>query len=342
MSAVANSYQYSSNGNYVFRFPKRRRTYIDESESLDTRPELPESSRIISNSNLNSGYETKGVSPATMRKIKKHIIALSESAEIRKIRNSKGEIANHLLMFVTLTLPATQAHDDIFITKRIFGAFLDKCRKNGMLHNYFWRAEKQKNGNIHYHLLTDTYCSQSHIRRHWYAVLRKFDYMQRYTTKFSSMTLSDYSTQPYNRDLPFHQVSARYVKGNRCKWSEPPCVNVSYANTTGAVSRYLSKYVGKSESGSENIVKGRVWGASDSVREACKILTSDQELLSFWFNYSQQVLRSELLEFEYFDLSLCKLSKIKAWNNDFRNELLRRLRTVFVPCIYYINYGVLF
>ena len=120
-----------------------------------------------SKSNLSRGFKTVGVSDSTRKKIATAARALSWSAVPRKVRNHKGEIVTHLISFITLTLPADQVHDDSFITREILGTFLDRCRKLGIFKNYVWRAEKQQNGNIHYHILSDSFASFSTIKKMW-------------------------------------------------------------------------------------------------------------------------------------------------------------------------------
>ena len=93
-----------------------------------------------SKENLNRGFKTKGISDATMKKIKTASRVLSYASEPQKVRNSKGEYIKHLCIFITLTLPFEQNHEDKIITKIVLGAFFDKCRKIGILNNYVWRA----------------------------------------------------------------------------------------------------------------------------------------------------------------------------------------------------------
>ena len=191
MSAEQNLYGYSSNGQYVFRYAKRNSHYLSE----DT--------KAVALSKLEKGFTTKGVSPATQRKIKKSIFTLFNISEERKVRNIKGIIVSHKVLFVTLTLCATQFHDDSYITKNLLGDFFDKCRKLGIFKNYVWRAEKQQNGNLHYHIVTDTYASKSMISRIWLSILKKYGYLKKYTDKFTNMSLSDYSRLPFNKGFPY-------------------------------------------------------------------------------------------------------------------------------------------
>lgn len=99
--------------------------------------------------------------------------------------------------------------------------------------------------------------------------------MQAYHEKFSNMSFEDYKNQPFQVDL--HKITARFARGTRNKWSEPPCVDTDKADSVEGVSFYISKYVGKESEDNENFVKGRVWGCSQSVSNAVKVFKGDQE-----------------------------------------------------------------
>ncbi|MEN2434957.1 hypothetical protein AAH994_06055 [Weeksellaceae bacterium A-14] len=92
--------------------------------------------------------------------------------------------------FVTLTLSEPQKHTDKEITKT-FIEFVKHIRKvnnyiirDGKLtrekalkvDNYVWRSETQENGNIHFHLLFDTYFNHHTLRKIWNSYLNKLGY----------------------------------------------------------------------------------------------------------------------------------------------------------------------
>lgn len=289
----------------------------------------------VSAGNLNRGFSTRGVSAATQRKIAMHCRALAIAATPQRVRDSKGYYREHLITFVTLTLPASQQHTDQYFTGTIFALFLQKCRNLGMLKNYVWRAEKQLNGNIHYHLLTDTFAYFSVFRRLWYSVLFRYGYMTRYQEKFSKMKLSEYAAEPFNAGKDFRAVAQSYANGRRCNWTLPPCVRVDYENSPENLNRYLSKYVGKQAAGSANIVQGRVWSASTAVRTVCETLRTDSEFCTFWYNAGVQILKKKEYVQVYFSVCKCRLTSIFAWFPDVKEYVSNRIRELFTPCTYY-------
>lgn len=322
------NYSYSNNGNYVFRYLKR-----NSSRNINI-PNLPDGYRV-QNDNLNKGYSTKGISHATRRKIIKHARVLGISAKPQRVRNNKGNYIYHRVMFITLTLPSPQKHTDQEITNTILQHFLDRGRKLGIFANYVWRAEKQKNGNIHYHLITDSYVSYSLIYRLWLLSLEKLDYVKRYTKKFSSMPYEVYSRLPFNKNQDIRIVSERYAKGVRNFWKKPPCVDVRSTDSLSQINDYIAKYAGKNEEDADNIVTGRVWACSRSVSAATKSFCTDQELNSFWFNIGQCVMKREVIRHEYFDMCLFSFVSISAWFPDFSRYVQELMSIHITPCTYY-------
>lgn len=294
-----------------------------------------------SDQNLNKGFATKGISIATTRKIKIHARVLSFLAKTRKVRSSKGDIVAHKISFITLTLPAQQVHDDTFITKEILGNFLDRSRKLGLLENYVWRAEKQKNGNIHYHILTDTFASFSLFRRIWYLALKKFGYLQRYSEKFSAMSYSEYHKLPFNAKKSEVQISSAYARGVRNCWSEPPCIDLEFESDSKNLEGYIAKYLSKEESDGNLFVAGRVWGVSRSLTLAVKEFKDDQEFNSFWWRYGREVLKKKIYETDFFSVVLCTLSSIIGWVEDCHKNVKNAMYIHFRPCQYFVNYGQL-
>ena len=332
---------YSNNGLYPFRYVRkssRKAIILHEQPKNENYEKLELSeSEIISRKNLNRGFSTSGVSQVTRRKILRSCRVLAIASTSRTVRTSSGQLKSHLNTFITLTLPAEQQESDQFVTKNILGHFLDRCRKLSLLSNYVWRAEKQKNGNIHYHILTDSYAYYNSFRRIWYLSLRKFGYMSRYQDKFSKMSFLEYKSQKFNDNSDINTISARYARGQRNNWSEPPCVDVEFIDTPEAVSKYIAKYVGKDSAGSDNIVSGRCWGCSQSVSESVKNFTGDAELNKYWFSAGAEIIKRKVREIDFFSICIFKFSSLIAWFPDTKKYIKKLLSRSFTPCDYWRN-----
>lgn len=148
------------------------------------------------------------------------------------------------MVFVTLTLPSTQMHDDNYIKRNILNKFIISCRNTNMFEEYFWRAEKQKNGNIHFHLLIDCYIAKERLQEIWNRCLVK--------------------------DLYINEFEHKYKHRN------PPTTHIQQIPSNQNIIDYVIKYVGKNE-GTDK-VQGRIWGMSDKLRELKSlILDVDRE-----------------------------------------------------------------
>ena len=287
--------------------------------------------------NLNKGFRTKGISETTKRKILQACRMLSLLAENRTVRNSKGEYVQHHTLFITLTLPSAQAHEDSHITRECLGNFFDKCRKLGLLSNYVWKAEKQKNGNIHYHILTDTYASFSLLKRLWLVALEKLGYVSEFQEKFSKMTFEDYRSQKFNEKRTPQQIAGAYEQGRREKWRNPPCTQVDYVQEEKTLSYYIAKYVSKDEKDKENIVTGRTWGVSNSIKNSVKEFKGDKILNEFWYNSGREIMNCKMFEQDYFSVALFSIRSLFAWFSDTFEYFKKKFSTLFQPCNYYLN-----
>lgn len=317
MSEAKFNYRFTNNGLFPVRYMVTRK----RSQASDQ--------------NLNRGFRTSGISEATRKKITTAARVLSYCAKKVQVRNSKGIYFTHHSQFITLTLPSVQVHTDQEITKVVLGTFLDRCRKVGLLSNYVWRAEKQSNGNVHYHILTDTFCNFSILRNYWYIACRQLGYMQAYKEKFSAMSLYEYGNQPFNRNKSHSEIAAAYGRGVRCQWSQPPACHTEECQSAADVGRYISKYVAKGDSENPNIITGRVWGCSQSVSKAVTTFKTDAVFNQYWYEFSRFVLKKKEYVSDFFSVSLCSFQSLCAWSRGTFMEIISKLWQDFKPCQFY-------
>ncbi len=77
---------------------------------------------------------------------------------------------------ITLTISAEQKHTDNECKRILLQKFLDYGRKTWLLTNYIWKAETQSNGNIHFHIITDTFIHKKAITSVWNNYLESAGY----------------------------------------------------------------------------------------------------------------------------------------------------------------------
>lgn len=146
--------------------------------------------------------------------------------------NPREQRRQKRLVFVTLTLSSKQKHTDMWIKETLLEQFLKDLKYRFSLKNYFWCAEKQKNGNLHFHLIVDIFIDKEVVRNLWNSVQDYHGY------------LNDYKKQ-------FGKVSA-------------PSTFVEVISNQKKAIGYVMKYVSKSSAALG--VKGRCWSMSSSIQ----------------------------------------------------------------------------
>lgn len=216
--------------------------------------------------NLNKKKSSVNLSSNSVRAIRDSVFGMYQLSKPRTIKTSNGKfIYNFRQSFITLTLPSKQLHSDVEI-KRCLNHFLTNIRRSFKVDNYVWKAELQKNENIHFHISTDKYIPYNALRYYWLLAIKPLGYVQAYKEKFSCMSINDYARY---RNSSVIEVRDAYVRGCRSNWESPNCVDVSSVTTASSVSNYLSKYFAKNDDSTIDegriAVFGKVWSRSTSL-----------------------------------------------------------------------------
>lgn len=158
---------------------------------------------------------------------------LVNSCQWLYLLNHRANINNdkhNRLVFITLTLPSKQIHSDLEIKKKCLNQFLVEICKTKGVEMYVWRAEKQENGNIHFHLIVDRYIDKTYLQNTWNRIVNKLSYV------------------------------------DRCSTDNPPSTNVQAVKSVKMLTNYLSKYVAKEVNEKEKYkVEGRLWFVSSEL-----------------------------------------------------------------------------
>lgn len=186
--------------------------------------------------------------------------------------------------FITLTLPSAQVHSDNDIKNKCLDSFLSWLRKGLGVKHYFWKAETQSNGNIHFHLVLDKYIHYMDIRNRWNSALELLGYISAFKEKFGH-------SSPNSTDV--HSV--RKIK---------------------KLPNYLIKYMSKNEKNKRKI-EGKIWDCSEKLNSYINpIFDSDDycKEIDFIFSYHKEKIKY----FEYFSLALVSIFSLgnctNGWN----------------------------
>jgi hypothetical protein len=136
------------------------------------------------------------------------------------------------LVFLTLTLSAVQVHSDQEIKSKILRPFMRWLRESQGCNNYIWKAEVQKNGNIHFHIIIDQFVPKDEIRIKWNECQDNLRYHERYRYKFGD--------------------------------KEAPSTQIEIVQSQDQIEKYIGKYISKSQGC--RAIEGRVWEASRNIK----------------------------------------------------------------------------
>lgn len=220
--------------------------------------------------------------------------------------------------FCTLTLPAAQVHSDTEITSRCLSNFFDVWKKQGGLGEYIWRAEAQANGNIHYHIVTDTYIHYNTLRRWWNQSVELLGYVSAFELKFHHRNpnstdihsvkhvnkLSSYLAKYMTKERAFVCIGElRLIKGEQ--------VEVLYGSKlyrSEPANKKTGKVIGHVLGGRVRLITSKLWSCSRglSKMKALKISGSEYRFAAVSDLISQvdsKVYQSDFVRSYYGDFS---------------------------------------
>lgn len=290
--------------------------------------------------NLKDNTHNFKISDSAKKNLKNKINWLYYLAKSKRVKTYSGkEIYNFKIGFITLTLPSKQKDPTKFITNNLFNQFLTEIRQRTKMENYVWRLEFQKNKNVHYHIVTDTYIDYHLVLKIWNRILDNYGYIKPYTEKHNKLSLRDYNSM-YNSDnkIAFEVMAKRYAKGKKEKWSNPPSVDCKSVITNKSIAFYISKYFNKEDKNNpicndldtfENSTNLRLWFCSRSLSKLNKVSGFCDELQEDIFSLVHSIKDKICISLKYafcmyFDLSQANSRVKKILSKIFRNYASER------------------
>lgn len=232
------------------------------------------------------------MSKAAKKKIKTIVpnLALLEAA--RQTRNGKTKklgkksvmerlkTKKPVLSFITLTLASEQQHPDNQIKRDCLQPFLASLKRKCNMYRYLWVAELQKNGNIHFHIVTPSYIRKEEIRSLW----------------------------------NYHQNSLGYV--DRSRYASPPSTQIEACRSIQSTGLYISKYLTKepeipeqdeqTQAKEQRRIEGRLWGCDEETEKLTAITIEDGQsvqVIDEAIRASTFVMEDKYFSLYYYDIS---------------------------------------
>ena len=165
------------------------------------------------------------------------------------VNNNLQNSAKTYPVFITLTIPDQYKKTDLEIKRQILELFLKRMVYNGMMFNYFWKAERQKRGELHFHIVSDRYIDYKYLQRVWNNILYKAGMLREFYTRY------------HHYNPPSTHIEALY-------------------KVPGAIS-YIMKYVSKDSNNGK--VFGRVYSFSNKLLnlKPCKLFYEGSNIQPF-------------------------------------------------------------
>jgi hypothetical protein len=292
---------------------KFHNNYISISTSFENKNRIKTQKELDNLEKGKNGDYNGYMSKTTAKKCKQILQCFMTSTKEKAIKHKKENLKGKkpLTTFITLTLSSKQKHDDNFIKRNLLGQFIVSMKNHCNMKSYFWRAEPQKNGNIHFHIVTDIFIRHEFIRSEWNNIQERFGYLEDFTKKFGHKN-------PNSTDI--HALK-------------------SINNAISYVCKYCCK-TGNPDS--ERKINGRIWGCSDNIRDLkiyeCILQENENNLL-----VSEDAEKIEMLR----ELEKEK-KKVKVIYTDFGKILCSRFEILSIiknvndkiakeMCEYYLN-----
>ena len=192
------------------------------------------------------------------------------------------------ISLLTLTLSGRQRHPDNYIKNKMLNQFFVELRKYNKNLIYVWRAEKQKNGNIHFHVLINIYLPLDLVTKIWNRIQDKEGYISDYHSKHKDLTIIDYFYKyPPSSPGAADKLRKSFIKNQANNWMQPNSIDLKGLKSVKKAFSYISKYLSKNEffvknekfinneiSAEDffdykrlNSIDGRIWFASEAISQ---------------------------------------------------------------------------
>lgn len=223
---------------------------------------------------LNSDRTAHGsVSKIAKRKLTRALdYLLILTNEKRVSTHYTGRSYRFKIAFVTLTLPSKQAHSDKEIKNKCLNQFLIELKKNYHTKNYIWRAEKQKNGNLHFHIIVDKFIPHQELRDRWNRIINKLGYIDRYREEQQNWHKDGFRVKEYlTKTWPVKKQKEAYERNQRINWNSPNSTDIHSIQKIRNIKDYMAKYLTKDEIKERSQAEdepdiaeqtGRIWGCN--------------------------------------------------------------------------------
>lgn len=318
--------------NVFYTHIQRHRHYIPDPFPFDDLPgELQNKPK-----NLRNNYHKGRLSPTAMKKVNKAIDYMLFISSPKKLPGKfRGKEFMFKLNMLTVTLSSEQLHCDTEIQNEVLQPFLNKLRQKWHVKNYIWRAEKQGNGDIHYHIITDKFLPWFDIRQDWNNCQERLGYVSRYRAHMKEFHKYGFRYRPeLSRKWNYKQQLKAYYEGVKNDWYTPNSTDIHCLIHVSNLKAYFKKYMTKS--GQSSGLTCRLWGCSYSLSnlEGARGFaegSTEDEIDKLMKDPRVNVYKSEYYTVLIFDPKILHILNCTNLLTDFHQYLMTKFPEYFPP-----------
>lgn len=222
----------------------------------------------------------------SIKRLKKAIqllIAISEPKQVKHFKTDK--YFTFRIGFITLTLPAEQGEiTDNDIKKQALEPWIRAMRDKFQMRSYVWKAERQLNGNLHFHITTDTWIPYYRIRDEWNKQMSKLGLIAKFEAKHghSDPNSTDVHSVSKIKNLPGYLIKYMAKKALTKYLTRPkPKKPNLYPNNTAQAIKVVSWVKRITEL---KPIEGKMWDCSANLKCQDKLQYEMSTELDKWFD----------------------------------------------------------
>lgn len=301
-----------------------RVSIYDSYQSFWTRDERNSTSRLYSEidqqtqvdfieKRQHDGTLSKAAKNHLLECIERFVFYTNRVNEMKKKKHLKGKRS---LKFVTLTLSGAQEHSDVEIKKVVLNQFLTELRENYKMKHYVWKAEKQKNGNLHFHLIIDVYIHYEVIRKIWNRCQNRLGYIDKFKKRMQFIGYDGYKNLAIlsGEEVSLETIRARWLRLVRSDFSDPPSTEIKNVEKVNNVRSYFAKYFSKDSKVDAGF--GRIWFASRSLTKELSLRIDFSGGYHKILDFLTEKFPKRLREYDYASVFYVKFDLIEKNVND--------------------------
>lgn len=262
------------------------------------KPQRPETSLRNLKHNQHDGTLSKSAQKKLNRSTD-YLIALAQPKSVTL--PYKGKYWKFRLSFITLTLSSDQIHTDQELKKLFLNHFIVEAREKWNLNRYVWRAERQKNGNLHFHILSDTFIPWYELQNTWNRIQNKLGYVDRYRDKMIEFHKTGFRVRTdLLKQWPVDQQKKAFLAAKKKDFRQPNSTDIHSVRHIRDIRQYVAKYMSKKDG--ELPINGRIWGCSYDISSPMGARGDIDNIISSELGRIRNQSTCHVIEGEYFTL----------------------------------------